>query len=134
MSEKPYVRITCCGDCIHYNWKKHKCSAGGKEEGAATFPFYTDCPLGIHYDSRWIPCSEKLPEEAGEYLVTYHPCYWDDVEWEKRNVGLDTFRGKTQWAKRKYQRVIAWMRLPDRYRGEEKNDTGRETTGDNGAL
>lgn len=66
---------------------------------------------------RWIPVTERLPEKSGEYLVTYHPCYWDDVESEIL-VGIDTFRGKTTWAQRKYQRVVAWMPLPEPYRKE----------------
>lgn len=66
----------------------------------------------------WIPCSEQLPEEKGEYLVTYHPCYWDRVEPEVK-VGIDTFRGKTSWAKKKYQKVIAWKPLPLPWEGEE---------------
>ena len=69
----------------------------------------------IEAEPHWIPCSERLPEEKGEYLVTYHPCYWDDVEGEIR-VGIDTFRGRTTWAKKKYQRVIAWMPLPEPYK------------------
>ena len=64
---------------------------------------------------KWIPCSERFPDEAGEYLVTYYPCIWDRVDDEIR-VGLDSFRGKTTWAKRKYQRVIAWMSLPEGYK------------------
>lgn len=64
----------------------------------------------------WIPCSERLPDEKGEYLVTYHPCYWDDVRTDIR-VGIDSFRGKTTWAKHKHQRVIAWMPLPEPYKG-----------------
>ncbi len=58
-------------------------------------------------DDGWISVSERLPEEKGEYYVTYHPCYWDNV-YDEVCVGLDTFRGKTSWAQKKYQRVIAW--------------------------
>ena len=72
----------------------------------------------IEIEPHWIPCGERLPEEKGEYLVTYHPCYWDDVEDEIR-VGIDTFRGRTTWAKKKHQRVIAWMPLPKPYEVEE---------------
>ena len=44
---REYVKIYCCGDCVYYNWKKHKCNLGAKEEGKATDTFYRDCPLGI---------------------------------------------------------------------------------------
>lgn len=66
---------------------------------------------------KWIPVTEALPEEKGEYLVSYHPCHWNAVS-EKVVVGMDTFRGKTTWAKMKYQKVIAWMPLPEPWRGE----------------
>lgn len=62
--------------------------------------------------SEWISVKDRLPEQKGEYLVTYHPCYWDHVHEEIR-VGLDTFRGKSSWAKKKYQRVTHWMPLPE---------------------
>lgn len=69
------------------------------------------------YKADWIPCSERLPEKSGEYLVTYHPCYWDSVQ-DGVKVGIDTFRGKTTWARNKYQKVIAWKPLPKAYEVE----------------
>lgn len=71
-------------------------------------------------EPQWVSCSEKLPEEKGKYLVTYHPCYWGNVQTDIR-VGIDSFRGKTTWAKHENQKVIAWMPLPECYRGEDKN-------------
>lgn len=62
--------------------------------------------------SNWIRVEDKLPQEKGRYLVTYHPCYWDDVK-DEICVGIDTFRGKSSWAKKKYQRVTHWMHLPN---------------------
>lgn len=59
----------------------------------------------------WINVKDRLPTEKGDYLVAYHPCYWDEVE-DKVCVGIDNFRGKTAWAKKKYQRVTHWMPLP----------------------
>jgi hypothetical protein len=71
--------------------------------------------------SKWIPCSERLPERKGEYLVTYRPCYWDNVENEIK-VGIDSFRGKTSWAKKKYQKVIAWIPFPEPYKEEGEQE------------
>ena len=67
-----------------------------------------------YYHSDWILADDRLPEEKGEYLVTYHPCYWDDVSPEIK-AGIDNFRGKTTWAKKKYQHIIAWKPLPKPY-------------------
>lgn len=69
--------------------------------------------------NEWIPIEKELPKTKGEYLVSYHPCCWDDVSKEIR-VGLDSFKGKSSWAKKKYQKVIAWMQLPKPYGGNEK--------------
>ena len=68
---------------------------------------------------RWTPVTERLPEEKGEYLVTYHPSYWDEVSAETK-VGIDSFRGKSSWAKKKYQRVTAWAVLPEPYEGGDR--------------
>ena len=46
--KREYVKIYCCGDCIYYNWKKHKCNRGASEEGKPTDRFYRDCPLGLN--------------------------------------------------------------------------------------
>ena len=62
----------------------------------------------------WISVKDKLPDEKGEYLVVYHPCWYrDNVSWDVTKVGLDSFRGKTTWAKNKYQHVTHWMPLPE---------------------
>lgn len=77
-----------------------------------------DMLMDMVASSMWIPCIERLPNERGEYLVTYHPCYWDRVE-DDIKVGIDTFRGKTAWAKKKYQKVIAWQPLPEPWEGAD---------------
>ena len=72
--------------------------------------------------NEWVSVEERLPDTAGEFLVVYHPCYGDKVTSEIR-VGIDSFRGKTAWAKRKYQRVTHWMPLPESPKEELKNAT-----------
>lgn len=44
---REYVKIYCCGDCLYYNWKKHMCRRGAKDNGTGREPFYRDCPIGI---------------------------------------------------------------------------------------
>ena len=63
--------------------------------------------------SPWHRVEDGLPKEAGEYIVAYHPCWWNDVKTSVTEIGIDTFRGKTSWAKRKFQRVTHWMPLPE---------------------
>ena len=67
---------------------------------------------------RWIPVTKELPKKKDEYLVTYHPCYWDNVEDDVKEVGIDSFRGKESWAKSKYQKVVAWAEKPEPWEGE----------------
>lgn len=62
--------------------------------------------------SAWHRVTEP-PKEAGEYIVAYHPCWWDDVKTQVTKVGIDSFRGKASWAKRKTQRVTHWMDKPE---------------------
>lgn len=54
---------------------------------------------------RWIPCSERLPEEARSYLVT-------NSKWGAWCVDRDMFIDG-HWAKN--DDVIAWMPLPEPY-------------------
>ena len=70
-------------------------------------------PADVPAASPWHRVEDGLPKEAGEYIVAYHPCWWDDVKTSVTEIGIDTFRGKTSWAKRKFQRVTHWMEKPE---------------------
>lgn len=78
-------------------------------------------------DPHWIPCSERLPEEYGEYRIT-----WTTSASKKRLVGDSEYevtsewdeehcRFKGEWLLPDYIRncpdvkVIAWMPLPEPY-------------------
>ena len=107
--------ITCCGDCIHYNWKKHKCNLGCNDEGLATDHFYKDCPLPkVQPVNQWIPCSERLPDEpeygVDGYIVQSkdiaepYSAYWgEDETWTDSDCNV-------------IDDVIAWMPLPEPYK------------------
>jgi hypothetical protein len=46
------IEIGCCGDCPYYNWKKHNCGKGAKEEGKPTDNFYVNCPLNYREEEK----------------------------------------------------------------------------------
>lgn len=70
-------------------------------------------------EQRWIPVSERLPEEEGWYLVTVHPdyivpdsmhtdsLYWLDGKWWFYDYDART----AVWL----DPIIAWMPLPEPY-------------------
>ncbi len=68
--------------------------------------------FSIHSEPRWIPVSERLPEEDGFYLVTVnyvgvacvHESYF--MQCNSRCVHWD------------YPDVTAWMPMPEHYKGE----------------
>ena len=65
---------------------------------------------------RWIPVSEKLPSELGNYLVTYR----DDLN----ELCVDSdfyFTIRERFCC--YDDIIAWMPLPQPYKAESKANT-----------
>lgn len=73
----------------------------------------TPTPPSVLIAVPWHRVEDGLPKEAGEYIVAYNPCWWNDVKTSVTEIGIDTFRGKTSWAKRKFQRVTHWMEKPE---------------------
>ena len=59
---------------------------------------------------RWVPISERLPEEDQRVIVTS----------EFGNVGLSLYWKKSYFWNNNY--VIAWMPLPEPYKENEEND------------
>lgn len=60
---------------------------------------------------KWIPCSERLPAENGNYLVT---AIWKG----KLEVDMDYFQFGCMWDDYR-DNVIAWQKLPEPYKEEE---------------
>lgn len=62
---------------------------------------------------QWIPCSERLPRTKDDYIITVKDKYgtWTDyVEWS----------ADCHWWGHDDDMVIAWMPLPEPYKGEER--------------
>lgn len=60
---------------------------------------------------QWIPCSERLPKEDGDYLVTL------DFAWGKELEMGEWFCG--EWINPNRHVTVAWMPLPEPGKGEE---------------
>lgn len=80
----------------------------------------TKCECNHHYtkspsaEPDWIPCSKRLPEEVGLYLVTL------DYKEHGKCVTALWYHGKQiGWDLRVADVVVAWMPLPIPWKGEE---------------
>lgn len=83
--------ITCCGDCVYYNIKKHKCiRCENVEPEDAREHFYADCPLPDAEPVRhgkWIPadgedtpcCDEWECTACGERMVFMYEMDKEDM-------------------------------------------------------
>lgn len=66
------------------------------------------------YDGGWIPCSERLPNEADYYLVTKE----DDIAY---SIDIALWDAHYHWSNNgfhKADKVIAWQPLPQPLKGE----------------
>lgn len=62
----------------------------------------------------WTPCSERLPEEDGEYLVWVRYEGREFTTTEEYEDGMWNYSGAYNFN----DKVIAWMPLPEQYKGE----------------
>lgn len=85
-----------------------------------------------HNDARWIPVTERLPENYGCYLVAWRPHgiradyiakmtgglphYYEICEYDPDDGG---WKEKIEQANGRYE-IIAWMPLPDPYKEREE--------------
>lgn len=83
-----------------------------KEElGMAIEALKSDRPKG-----EWIPCSERLPEESGKYLITAN----DGIH-KRTTVAKYQNRHKT-WemtGRMAFWKVLAWMPMPSPWKGDK---------------
>lgn len=117
------IKTGCCGDCPFYNFKKHKCTKGAKEEGEAQDHFYLDCPLDWEEEQKekdnngWIACSERLPEKYGDYLCCDNYGNYI-IGYPTKRVAYDEYYVETECEI--MEDCIAWQPLPKAYREVEE--------------
>ena len=67
---------------------------------------------------RWIPCSKRLPEKEGLYLVTEIYKYSDGRKEYEVNVDRWSRNGSgREWSMCSNDMIFAWMPLPEPYKG-----------------
>ena len=71
----------------------------------------------------WIPCSERLPDKSGRYIVTEKRFATDD---RKHNGRYQTMVeeidfSNNKWVRANFFEIIAWMPLPEPYKKEGKS-------------
>ena len=71
---------------------------------------------------KWIPTSERLPSEQGDYLVTIP--MWNDSYVDVLYFNHDKFyEVNDEWGDVAYDDAVAWMPLPKPYRAEQTEPT-----------
>lgn len=123
---------------------------------SAFLDLYTNegCP-SAEPKQAWIPCSERLPEEEGNYLVTFgafaetingekvifgdidgsvseigYGCYERDIFWHPTAFGWYDLATATPFDKRA---IIAWMPLPEPYKEGADNEEDQSMDPRNGS-
>ena len=79
---------------------------------------YTDVAIQALEQTRWIPCSERLPKENGNYLAFYRT---SDESDSLEFMTVDHFNEGGGWlheenGRKAYKKVIAWLPLPEPYK------------------
>lgn len=81
------------------------------------FSEVVNCISSLPPAKQWIPCSERLPEEDGQYLVTLDFAWGKEIEMGDWFIFED---GHGEWVNPNSHVTVAWMELPKPYDPQEK--------------
>ena len=123
IKQKLYLKADVCNDSITVSDKP--LYFDGKEDGLREAIEIVD-QVAEEYNNGWIPCSERLPEIYGEYLVTLELNWFDEILYATDEAKFvegdgyvdDHWGTRNGWNKCKKCSVIAWQPLPKPYKKE----------------
>ena len=76
--------ITCCGDCVHYDWKKHRCRNGYTNDDNPKKHFYQDCKtfedLEEHDKQVRADAIEEYKNKIKENCHVFGNCDFEDLD------------------------------------------------------
>ena len=98
-------------DCIcELKWLRGVYAGMRKEYGSCVEAL--DMAINVLEQTAWIPCSERLPEESGLYIVTNVGRWVEPVGTRYYNIRADG----GFWSGHPSDKVLAWMPLPAPYK------------------
>jgi hypothetical protein len=68
-----------------------------------------ELPSVIPQEPRWIPITERLPDNSGRYLVNYSSGYVAMAYY---------YESVSKWGSTATERIVAWQSLPEPYKAE----------------
>lgn len=120
--------VTMHGDKPYYENKYRE--VGDKCYHIGYSSYYLDVALEyrkkyfevVERESDWIPCSVKLPEESDHYMACIYDEDVDEYDFRKTWFAHedDYDMDESEWRElQPFEKVIAWMPLPEPYKEEE---------------
>ena len=78
-------------------------------------------------NTTWIPCSERLPDKSGKYIVTQERyAIYDSFHTGRKRTEVDYVKfdaTDSKWDRARFLKVIAWQPLPEPYREIKNKNT-----------
>ena len=97
-------------------------------KGNSTYAFFQIAIKALEQEPRWIPVSERLPDNSGNYLVSVIDGSGEDDDYEAVDVAWFAHKKDYNIKESKWQElgvdetIIAWMPLPKPYEPQESED------------
>ncbi len=103
-------------------WLEYKWQTTSNYQEALSFAEVIECVKGMKPVNEWVPCSERLPERCGNYLITVRAydetANIDYITTDHANSdgSFTHYKAKKNPKAKHGKIVIAWQPLPEPYK------------------